>query len=261
MSLSTLHLPSPLAMARHALPHFLESAAAPAGVFYGMLWLLGLKGALIATLACAVLAVARRWVMRQRVPGILLLATAVLSARTVASLVTGSAFVYFIQPTVTMFLMAVAFLVSVPAGKPLAERLARDFCPLDAELLARPRVRQFFQRISLLWTLVLGANAAITLWLLLTASLRTFVLGRTLISWLATAAAIGVSVWMFRRALHGEGIALRFSRRLTSMPERVCVVTDPPRARAAAALYGLPAPRANPVLAHAFVPEPTSLRR
>ncbi|MGH9066907.1 MAG: VC0807 family protein [Acidimicrobiales bacterium] len=211
MALTTVHLPSPRALFRHALPHLVESALGPAALFYGMLWLLGLWGALFAALAWAYLALARRLIARQAVPTMLWLASAVLTARTAVSLVTHSGVIYFLQPTATTFLVAFAFLVSAPLGKPLAERLARDLCPLDPDLLARPCVKRFFLRVSLLWAGVLLSNASATLWLLFTASLKVFVLDKTLMSWSITVAAIAVSVVMFRRTLRGEGIALRWT--------------------------------------------------
>ena len=206
----TLELPTPRAMAGHALPQLLESTIGPVALFYGVLLLLGLRGALVVTLAWSYLALARRMITRRRLPGMLLIASGVLTVRTVASLVTGSAFVYFLQPTVGTFLVAAAFLVSVPAGKPLAERLARDFCPLDPDMLKRPYVRRFFLRVSLLWTFVFFSNATLGLWLLLTASVSSFVVLKTLVTLMIVGLAIAVSALWFRRVLHGEGIALRW---------------------------------------------------
>jgi hypothetical protein len=218
MSQATLHLPSPRALARHALPQVLENTVAPLGVFYGILSLLGLRGALLATLAWFYLALIRRVISRRRVPGMLLVGATLLTIRTAAALATRSAFVYFLQPTVGTFLVAGAFLLSIPAGKPLAEHLARDFCPLDPEIFKRPAVRQFFLRLSLLWTFVLFANAAIGLWLLLSESVGAFVLLKTTITVLAIAAATTVSTLWFRRTLRGEGIALRWSVRTRRSP-------------------------------------------
>lgn len=212
MALTTVHLPSPRALARHALPHLVESAFVPAALFYAMLWVLGVWGALFAALGWAYLAMARRLVKRQRIPAMLWLATGILTARTAVSLATGSILVYFLQPTATTFLVAFAFLISVPLGKPLALRLARDLCPLDPDLLARSCVRRFFLSVSLLWSFVFLSNASVTLWLLFEQSLKSFVLEKTLFSWAITIGAIGVSVLMFRRTLRGDGIALRWAR-------------------------------------------------
>ncbi len=212
MSLTTVHLPSPRALFRHALPHLIESAFVPAALFYAMLWALGLWGALFGALGWAYLALVRRVVKRERIPAMLWMATVILTARTAVSLVTGSAVIYFLQPTATTFLVAFAFLVSVPLGKPLCLRLARDLCPLDPDLLARACVRRFFLSVTLLWSFVFLSNASVTLWLLFEESLKSFVVERTLFSWGITVAAIAVSVVMFRRTMRGNGIALAWTR-------------------------------------------------
>ncbi|MGH9065223.1 MAG: VC0807 family protein [Acidimicrobiales bacterium] len=221
MALHTVHLPSPRALFVHALPNLVESAFVPAALFYAMLWALGVWGALFAALGWAYLALIRRLWRRQGVPAMLWLATGILTARTIVSLATGSLLVYFLQPTATTFLVALAFLVSVPLGKPLALRLAKDLCPLDPDLLARACVRRFFLAVSLLWSFVFLSNASVTLWLLLEASLKTFVLEKTLFSWGVTVGAIAVSVLMFRRTLRGDGIALRWSSSSPRSPKRV----------------------------------------
>jgi hypothetical protein len=109
------------------------------------------------------------------------------------------------------FLVATAFLVSVPAGKPLARRLAGDLCPLDPELLNRPFICRFFLRMSLLWSMVLLANALLGLWFLLTESVGNFVLLKTTIPLLVTGAAVVFSIFWFRRVLRGERIAVTWA--------------------------------------------------
>jgi hypothetical protein len=93
--------------------------------------------------------------------------------------------------------------------RPFIERLALDFCPFSPELLARSGIRRFFVRLSLLWATVMIANAGVTLALLLTTSLRAFVLERTLVSWTLSAVAVLVSTYTFARALRAEGMRLR----------------------------------------------------
>src|SRR5579872_5237595 len=151
---SILHLPSPGAFVRHALPNLIESTIGPAVVFYVVLITSGFRGAIIGALAWSYLALARRIVRRQPVPGLLLLGIVLVSLRTIVSFATGSSFIYFAQPTLGTFLVAILFLASVVMRRPLAEKLANDFCPLDPEVMARPFLRKFFLRISLLWCAV-----------------------------------------------------------------------------------------------------------
>ena len=208
----TIHLPAPRVVARTAATHLFEATIAPLALFYLVLGALGLHWALLAALGWSYASVARRLVLRQRVPGVLLLATGLFTVRTVIAMATGSAFVYFLQPTLGTFLVAGGFLLSVRLRRPLAERLAHDFCPLPASLLAHRRMRRFFLEISLLWALVYLANGAATLALLLTSSVGTFLVMKTLTSTLMTVAAIGASFAWFRRSLRDEGLVLRWAR-------------------------------------------------
>jgi hypothetical protein len=119
---------------------------------------------------------------------------------------TGSVFVYFLQPTLGTALVAAAFLVSVPVGRPLAERLAGDFCPIPDDVMSNGHVKLFFRRITLLWAFTQGLNATLTLWLLISQSVATFVVARTVVSWTLTGTAIAVSTLWFRRSMIRHGI-------------------------------------------------------
>lgn len=203
-------MPSPLASLRHALPALVEGVLAPFAVFYVVLLLAGFRGALLAGLAWSYLAIGHRLVRRQRPAGTVLLGSAILTVRTAVSFATGSAFVYFVQPTVATGAVALAFLVSALARRPLTERLAHDFCPLDPSVIRRPAMRRFFVEISLLWATVLLVNTGVVLWLLLTSSVGAFVLERTITSWLMTAMGIGLSVAWFIRTTRRDGVRVRW---------------------------------------------------
>jgi hypothetical protein len=198
-------LPRLSALARHAVPHVVEGTLVPLALFYGALWIVGVWGALIATMAWSYGALLRRLVLRRRVPGLLLLGTAAITVRTISALATGSVFLYFLQPTLGTVVVALAFLISVPAGRPLAERLAADFVVLPPGLVAHPVVRRVFLRITLLWAFTLLANAGVTLWLLISEPLHVFVLTRTLASWALTGGGIVLSTLWFRRTMRRHG--------------------------------------------------------
>jgi uncharacterized membrane protein len=218
-------LPSPRQFARHALPSVLESTIAPGVLFYVVLLVAGFKGALIAALAWSYLAAGRRALRRERLPALLWLGIVLLTARSAIAFATGSAFLYFVQPMVGTAVVAVLFAASAVAGRPLVERLAHDFCPLDPELMARPFVRRFFLRLSVLWSIVLLTNAGFVLWLLLETSVRAFVVEKTVVSWTLTAGGIALSTLWFRRIMRGQGIAVRFSgRRAAAHPAVVPAV-------------------------------------
>ncbi|HEX6231093.1 MAG TPA: VC0807 family protein [Actinomycetota bacterium] len=199
-------LPRLTTLARHAIPHVLEGTVVPAILFYGALRLVGPGGALAAALLWSYAAVLRRVVLRRRIPGLLLLGTFALTVRTVTAAVTGSMFVYFLQPTIGTVATAAAFLASVPTGRPLAERLAQDFLPLPPSLVSHPVARRLFVRISVLWAFVLTANAAVTIVLLVTEPLTTFVIARSLFALVLMGGAVAASTVWFRRTLRRHGL-------------------------------------------------------
>ncbi len=197
----TFHIPPLRALARRALPHVIEATLIPLGLFYVGLWLLGTTGAILFALSWAYVAVGRRFVTGQRIPGLLLLGAAGLTARTAVALASGSTFVYFLQPSLTTVVIAGVFLLSVPAGKPLAEKLAHDLVAITPELLKSSVIRGVFNRITVLWAVVNLVNAAATIALLLSQPVHIYVAARTVVSFVGVAFGVVVSMRLFKRAL------------------------------------------------------------
>jgi hypothetical protein len=112
---------------------------------------------------------------------------------------TGSTFIYFLQPSLATALLGFAFLASMSADQPLVQRLARDFLPVSPDFLTNPFVRSFFMRISLLWAMVMLANAGVTTWMLFQLPVSVFVISKTVASVVMTGIAIAYSVVWFRR--------------------------------------------------------------
>ena len=222
---AVLHIPSPGASLRHALPAVIEGVVGPFCVFYLVLVLAGFDGALFAALGWSYLALIRRVVSRRRIPSTLLLGSVLLTLRTIVTFATGSSLLYFAQPTAGTFIVAMLFFASAIAGRPFTQRLAHDFCPLDPEMMKRPFVRAFFVRISVLWGAVLVTNAGFVMWLLLTSSIRVFVVERALVSWVLTAAGVVLSVVWFVRSMHKEGVSVHCGRWLMHAPALVVART------------------------------------
>ncbi|MGI9000917.1 MAG: VC0807 family protein [Pseudonocardia sp.] len=195
---------------RHAGGHLLEVALVPLGLFWLLVSLTNLTGGLFAALGWGVAALGWRVLTRTPIPAILLVTTGLLAARTVVGYTTGSAFLYFLQPTLQNFLFAFVLLVTVPLRRPIIARLADDFCAFPISLTDNPRVTRFFRRVSLLWAVVFLANGVGTLWVLARATLGDFLVVTTVGSYTLVAVAAGASLWWFRRELRGEGIRLRF---------------------------------------------------
>lgn len=218
----TVHLPALGAIARHGGKHLLESTLVPLCLFYVLLTVVGLDGGLIAALSWSVLAVVRRVVLRKKIPAVLILTTVLLIARTVLGLVTGSVFLYFLQPTLQNFLIAFVLLASLPFGRPFLAKLADDFCAFPTAFQEHPRVVQFFRKVSLLWALVFVTNGAATLYILARWTVGDFLMVSTAGSYAIIGLAAAVSLVWFRRSLRGEGIVLRLG------PARAATVTPAP---------------------------------
>jgi hypothetical protein len=199
-------IPRLAAVARHSVPRIVECTLIPLGLFYGFLYLVGVWGAILAALAWSYAAVIRRLIAGERIPGLLYLATIGATARTVLALVSGSVFVYFLQPSLVTAAVGAAFLLSVPIGQPLAQKLAHDFVPIPHAFMRRPAIRQVFVRITVVWAVVNLVNAGGAIALLLTQPVGVYVAAKTVLSWVMTGAGIAVSAWWFKRTTRRQGI-------------------------------------------------------
>jgi hypothetical protein len=204
-----MEIPDLRTVLRHAAPRFIEGTVIPLVLFLVGLRVVGVWGAMAAGLVWVYAAIAVRLVRRRAVPGILMLGALTITARTVIALAAHSVVVYFLQPSLATMFVAGAFLLSVPLDRPLAGRLARDFCPLPDEVHTNLHVRRFFRRVSLLWAFAQTCNAAITIWLLFSQSLGTFVVLRSVVSAGVTIAAIVASVLWFKRSMARHGIIVK----------------------------------------------------
>ncbi|MGW4486718.1 VC0807 family protein [Amycolatopsis sp. NPDC004368] len=209
----TIDLPSLRHLVVGGGRHLLESTLVPAGLFYLLLTLVSFDSGVIAALCWSVVVVVTRLALRKPVPAVLWLTSALLIARTALGLATGSAFLYFLQPTLQNFVIASLFLVSAPFNKPLLARLAGDFCSFPDTLSGHPGMRRFFQRVSVLWALVFAVNGSVTLVMLARATVGNFLMVSTAGSYTLVGLAIVGSLWWFRRSLRSEGIVLRMASR------------------------------------------------
>lgn len=205
--MDTFHIPRMRTMARNAIPHIIEGTLLPLGLFYLAMWLIGIWGAIAVTLTWSWGLIIARLLTRRRVPGLLVIGALGMTARSLLSYFSGSVFLYFLQPTLGTVVVAGVFLLSVPAGKPLAARLASDFLPMPEWFSSHPAIRRFFTRITLLWGAIQLANAGIALWLLLSQSIAVYLAAKTAATTVVMAAAVvGSSIW-FRRLVARHGLS------------------------------------------------------
>jgi hypothetical protein len=192
---------------RRSGPHLFEATLVPAVLFYGCLVAVGLGAAYVVTLGWAYAALVRRIVRRDPVPPILVLSVVGITVRTAVAVISGSAFVYFLQPVLGSVAMGGVFLVSIAVGRPLIATLADEFWPITAEVHARPGVLRLFRRLTLLWAGVNLASAAVTTALLVSLPLGTFLALKQLFGLGLTAAAVFLTVSMALGTARREGLA------------------------------------------------------
>jgi intracellular septation protein A len=198
--LASLTLPSLRQVAWRGVPQVLD-ALIPLALFLTVDSFAPLTTAMLAGLAWSAFAVVRRVVRNRRVPAIVIVTTCLLSLRLSLVLATGSAFLYFLQPTIGTALVALAFLGSVVARRPLVRRFAADFLTLPAQMVREAHVHRFFVRSSLMWAIVGTCNAALTYLLLVSLSSSTFAITQTTLSITVTVVTVGVSILWFRRSM------------------------------------------------------------
>lgn len=211
-SLPHFEIPRLRDLVRHALPHVIEATLIPLVIFYlsRMQW--GDMAAILAAMAWSYAALFVRVARRQPIPGLLLIGLAGLTARSVIGLATHSLFVYFLQPNLGTACIAAVFLLSVPAGRPLAEKLARDFVPFPPGYVHRPVIRRLFLQLSLLWALVLMFAASSSVGLLVSQPVATYLAAKTGLSLALIGCGVALSLWWFKRTVHRHEAAVVAAR-------------------------------------------------
>lgn len=206
MSPPTLEIPPLRDLLRHALPRLVEGAVVPTLLFLTLLRIGGQAWAIGGALVWSALAIGTRLALGRRVPTIVLIGLGALALRTTFALAAGSSFVYFLQPTLMTATVGVVFLGSALIGKPVILRIARDFAPVPDDVMAHGHLRRFFLGISVLWGVTQLLNSGITLYLLLSQSIGTFVVARATMGYTLTATAIAITAFWFQR-IRDTGVA------------------------------------------------------
>lgn len=197
------HRPTLAAVIHRVSLSLLIAVVIPAVVFYGVFVLAGVWTAIVAALVWSYGAIAWRALTRRRTSGLLILTAILLTGRTALSVAADSTWLYFLQPVISDGAVAALFLLSLASARPMVARLAGDFYPMDHELAARPRVRRLFWQLTAMWAVLGFTKASMTLWLLQSQSLETFVLVKSVsmlaINLLAAAATIALAAAVARK--------------------------------------------------------------
>jgi hypothetical protein len=183
----------------------------PMGIFYVFLAALGLRAGVISVVAWYYGLVLLNVVRRKPVLAAGLLGAGVISIRAVVTFITGSAFLFFLQPVAGTVFTATLIAATALAGRPILDRIAHDFCAFPPEMSARLRDNKFFFRISVLWSVVYFLNAAGTVWLLTNASLNHFMVLKSATAPAIIASAVVGSWAIFRWTVRHENVSIRWA--------------------------------------------------
>jgi len=191
------------AIMRRVALSLLIACVVPGSLFYVCFAVAGIWTAILTALGWSYGALAFRAVTGRRTSGLLVLTALMMTGRTVIALLTGSTFLYFLQPVISDGVIGTLFLLSLATARPVVARLAGDFFPMDREVSMRPRVRRLFWHLTMLWALLCLAKATMTMWLLSSTSLSTLVTVKSIsvptINTLAALATIAAAVMVARK--------------------------------------------------------------
>jgi uncharacterized membrane protein len=209
-ALHIIDMPGWRPIAKRASTTIVLASLLPMAVFYTSMALFGLRTAVLATVAWYYAGLLLRVVRRKPVLAAALLGAGLLSIRALVTFITGSAFLYFLQPVAGTVATATFFAITALAGRPVLDRLAHEFCPFPEELSEHLRSAQFFSRLSAVWSLTYFINAAGTVWLLTNSSLTGFIVMKSVLSPLLVTAAIVASYLVFRIAIRHQDVRIRW---------------------------------------------------
>src|SRR5262249_40091543 len=139
------------------LPGFLREGFLPLGAFYVGMQVSGTGAAIAAAaVASALIYVHERAAGRD---GLLVrLSLLFVAVQSAIGLATHSAVAYLAAPVLVNAVWGVAFLASVPLGRPLAGALACAWYPFEPEFRATPEFRRVYGVESLVWGVYLLAR-------------------------------------------------------------------------------------------------------
>jgi hypothetical protein len=184
---------------RTGLPGFLREGFLPLGAFY-----VGLRlGGLPVGIGASVVASAAVYLFERRAGRDALLVRLSLGFVVVQSavgLASNSTTVYLAQPVLLTAAWGLAFVVSVPIGRPLAGALACAWYPFPHWFRETEPFKRVFGVESLVWGSYFFARSGIRLAALLYGSLESFLL---IVFLTGTPAMLVLMVWSIRYAMRG----------------------------------------------------------
>lgn len=157
------------------LPGFLREGFLPLGAFYAGLRLDGLAAGIVAAAAASLLI----YLYERRAGRDALLVRISLGfvvVQSIVGLAANSATVYLAQPVLLAAAWGLAFLISIPLGRPLAGTLACAWYPFPRWLKESADFKRVYSVESVVWGAYFLARSALRLVVLLQGSLESFLL-------------------------------------------------------------------------------------
>jgi len=181
------------------LPGFLREGFLPLGAFYAGLRLSGLAAGIAASALTSVLIY-----LYERRAGrdalLVRLSLGFVVVQSIIGLAANSTTVYLAQPVLVAAAWGLAFLVSVPLGRPLAGALARAWYPFPPWLRETSTFKRVYGIESLVWGAYFLARSGVRLAILLNGSLESFLLVTLLTG---TPAMLLLLAWSIRYSIRG----------------------------------------------------------
>jgi len=169
-----LTAPAFLDVFRAGAPGLLREGLLPLGAFYAGLRLGDLTAAIVASAAASLLIYL--YERRAGREGLLVrLSLAFVAVQAAVGLAAHSVTVYLAQPVLLAAVWGLAFLLSIPLGRPLAGALACAWYPFPRWFRETPEFRRVFGLVSLVWAGYFLGRSALRLAMLLRGSLESFV--------------------------------------------------------------------------------------
>jgi hypothetical protein len=181
------------------LPGFLREGFLPLGAFYAGLRLDGLAAGIAAAAVASVLI----YLYERRAGRDALLVRISLGfvvVQSIVGLAANSATVYLAQPVLLAAAWGLAFLISIPLGRPLAGTLACAWYPFPRWLKESPDFKRVYGVESVVWGAYFLARSALRLVVLLHGSLETFLL---IVFLTGTPVMLLLLAWSIRYAIRG----------------------------------------------------------
>ena len=181
------------------LPGFLREGFLPLGAFYAGLRLDGLAAGIAAAAAASVLV----YLYERRAGRDALLVRISLGfvvVQSIVGLAANSATVYLAQPVLLAAAWGLAFLISIPLGRPLAGTLACAWYPFPRWLMESADFKRVYGVESVVWGAYFLARSALRLVVLLQGSLESFLL---IVFLTGTPVMLVLLAWSIRYAIRG----------------------------------------------------------